>query len=145
MGQKRKKIEPEKWTNELALDNEFEWQKLLLMATTCNVNARITLFNYYILQRTLVTNRKSYLFKLVEPQSCNSCTGKETITHFIYDCQTTRRIWTVLEGWINHNLNGKLSEENNLTYLKWMHTYRGRRLIAPSDLKRIGDIEPCLL
>ena len=80
MGLKTKTTFQGKITNKLALDNEPEWQKLFLMATSYDVNARIKFVRNQISQKTLVTNQKVYLFNIIESEICDTCTDKETIT-----------------------------------------------------------------
>ena len=94
-----------KWSDELALHKEIDWQKLYLMAKKCNVNARIRLFQYQILQRSLLTNRKLWLFKSIDSENCDKCNMTETVTHLLIDCQYLRDLWTGVERWLNHNIN----------------------------------------
>ena len=48
-----------KWITELALDSDMKWEKIFNMAKQCNTNASIRFFNYQILHRTLLTNKKT--------------------------------------------------------------------------------------
>ena len=86
--EKTKTIGQQKWSNEVALDDEYDWKRMFLMATKCNVNARIKYFNYQILQRSLVTNRKPYIFKLIDSEKCDNYKCNVTITHHIYEVHT---------------------------------------------------------
>ena len=87
----------------------MDWKKLYLIPTHCNVNARIRFFQYQILQRTLLTNRKLWLFKLIDSENCDNCETTETITHLLIDCNHLRVIWTGVENWLNHNINEKIA------------------------------------
>ena len=96
-----------KWSDELALNKDMDWKKLYLIPTHCNVSARIRYFQYQILQRTLLTNRKLWLFKLIDSENCDNC--EKTITHLLIDCNHLRVIWTGVENWLNHNINEKMA------------------------------------
>ena len=86
----------------------MDWQKLYLIPKQCNVNARIRFFQYQILQRSLLTNRKLWLFKLIDSENCDKCEMTETITHLLIDCKDLRELWTGVENWLNHNINEKI-------------------------------------
>ena len=101
-------IGQEKWINELALDNELNWQKQYQLSTNCNANARIRFFQYQILQRTLLTNRKLHIFKLIDTEKCDNCDKVETIAHLLLDCKQLEQIWNEHERWINHNINKRV-------------------------------------
>ena len=62
-----------KWLEKLALNEEIDWQKLFLMAKTCNVNAIVQYFNYQVIQKSLLTNRKLFLFNLIDSEKCDNC------------------------------------------------------------------------
>ena len=94
-----------KWSDEVALHKETDWQKLYLMAKKCNVNARVRFFQNQVLQRGLLTNRKLYLFNLIESENCDKCNMTETVTHLLVDCQHLRELWTGIERWLNRNIN----------------------------------------
>ena len=105
---KNKTIGQQKWSDELALGDEFDWKRMFLMAKDCNVNARIRFFNYQILQRSLITNRKLFLFKMVEQEKCDNCNFTETIAHLLYDCENAQKVWVDLDRWIEMNMNEKV-------------------------------------
>ena len=94
-----------KWINELALDDGVNWEKLYMMAKNCNANANILFFNYQILHRTLLTNRKLHQFGLIESEECDTCQESETLLHLLVDCPGNRKLWDDMAQWIMMNLN----------------------------------------
>ena len=101
-------IGQEKWIDELALNNETNRQKSYQLATNCNANARIRFFQYQILHRSLITNRKLHIFNLIDTEKCDNCDMVETITHLLIDCKEVEKIWTELGRWINHIINERV-------------------------------------
>ena len=106
-----------KWSDELALNRETNWQKLYLMAKKCNVNARIRFFKYQVLQRSLLTNRKLYLFNLIESENCDKCNTTETVAHLLIDCQHLSELWIGIERWLNRNINEHILFEKSAILL----------------------------
>ena len=100
-----------KWIEELALGTETNWQKIYILPKTCNVNARIRFFQYQVLHRSLLTNRKLFLFNLIDSEKCDNCDMVETVTHLLIDCDNLKNLWGGIEEWINHNINENVSFE----------------------------------
>ena len=48
-----------KWCVELNIGKEIQWSKLYTMAKKCNLNARLRYFNFQILHRSLMKNKKN--------------------------------------------------------------------------------------
>ena len=72
------------------------------MAKKCNMNARIKYFNYQVLHRSIITNKKLLMFGLADSDLCERCGVMETIMHLLYDCK--KNLWDDLEIWMLHNL-----------------------------------------
>ena len=105
IGKKEHTVGQTKWITELALDDVSNWEKLYLMAKHCNANANIRFFNYLILHRTLLTNRKLYQFRLIESEKCDTCQETETILHLLVDCPGNKTLWDDMIQWIMVNVN----------------------------------------
>ena len=101
-----------KWHDTLALNNVVDWHKLYTMAIKCNADAKMKYFNYQVLQRTLITNRKLYLFKLIDSEQCDNCNQVETIAHLLVECPQILHIWEGLKRWIATNINEKYTLDN---------------------------------
>ena len=89
-----------KWNDELELNNEANWKSLYTMADKCKLNIRSKYFQYQVLHRTIITNRKLLQFNICQDENCDNCGEIETITHLLYNCTTTKRIWASVLDWI---------------------------------------------
>ena len=89
-----------KWIEELVLDNETNWKLLYTMADKCKINIRSKYFHYQVLHRTIVTNRKLLQFNMRIDELCDNCGEIESITHLLYNCTTTKRIWASTLDWL---------------------------------------------
>ena len=97
-----------KWTEELAMNSETNWQHIYTIPKKCNVNARIRFFQYQVLHRSLLTNRKLSLFNLIDTEIWDNCDKVETVTHLLLECQQLDNLWRGIEGWIHLNINEKV-------------------------------------
>ena len=97
-----------KWTNELALNCETNWEYIYTMPKKCNVNPRIRFFQFQILHRSLLTNRKLSLFNLIDSEICDNCNMVETVTHLLLECSQIEYLWRGIEGWMHLNINEKV-------------------------------------
>ena len=70
------------------------------MADKCKINIRSKYFHYQVLHRTIVTNRKLLQFNMRMDEKCDNCGEIETITHLLYNCTTTKRIWASTLDWL---------------------------------------------
>ena len=59
-----------KWTAELGL---YDWKYLYYLPHSCKMNARITYFQFQILHRSLVTNKKLKQFGIRDNDTCDFC------------------------------------------------------------------------
>ena len=91
---------PEKWTLEFAQLDPNIWNKIFLIPKQCKVNSRIIYFQFQIIHRSLITNKKLFTFGLRDNENCELCNIPESINHLLYDCPNAREIWTDLEYWL---------------------------------------------
>ena len=89
-----------KWIAELGLDEDESWKKLFLLPIQSKINVRCKYFQFQILHRSLVTNRKLKQFGIRENESCDNCDETETITHLLYDCPKATEIWQAVIRWL---------------------------------------------
>ena len=89
-----------KWKNDLVCDN-IEWKFCFQLPDKSKLEARTRFFQYQVLHRTLITNRKLHLFNLRGNEQCDTCLKVETITHLLYECQNANAIWHDLGRWIS--------------------------------------------
>ena len=61
-----------KWNEKLELDNETNWKPLYTMADKCKLNIRSKYFQYQVLHRTIVTNRKLLQFNMRMYENCDN-------------------------------------------------------------------------
>ena len=72
-----------KWSEELNLHIDTNWEPIYSRAQKCNLNARIKFFNYQILHRSLATNKKLMVFGITDNNQCDKCSNIETIMHYL--------------------------------------------------------------
>ena len=73
---------------------------MFLIPKQCKVNSRIICFQFQIIHRSLITNKKLFTFGLRDNENCELCNIPESINHLLYDCPNAREIWTDLEHWL---------------------------------------------
>ena len=100
-------IGQQKWQNDFQNDN-IEWKKLYLLSNKCNLNAKMVFFQYQILHKTLITNRKLKMFNLSDTEMCDNCDKIETIEHLLYDCPYTTTIWEIIWKWLRKYITDQL-------------------------------------
>ena len=94
----------EKWSLEFVPTEVPNWKKIHLITKVCKMNARTIYFQYQITHRSLVTNRKLFMFGLRDNENCEICDTPETITHLLYDCTNAQKIWTDISRWLRNIL-----------------------------------------
>ena len=58
-------------------------------------------FQFQILHRTLITNKKLYQFNIKESDHCEHCDETDTIVHLLYECRRIGDLWNDVETWLN--------------------------------------------
>ena len=76
-----------KWKEEFNIGDEYNWKYLYTISNTCKLNARSMYFQFQILHRTLITNKKLYQFNIKENDHCEHCDEIDTIVHSLYECR----------------------------------------------------------
>ncbi len=83
----------EKWNMSLGI-NVTDWENIysnIYMSTICT---KFRDFQFRLLHRTLVTNKKLVIMKLSTNKKCTFCNiDTETIEHILYECQCCQLIW----------------------------------------------------
>ena len=97
---KDKPIGQTKWITELSLHDNVNWKILYTMGEGYKVNIRSKYFQYQVLHRTIMTNRKLLQFNLRDNENCDFCGNIETISHLLYECNHIRNIWDQLISWL---------------------------------------------
>ena len=90
-----------KWKEELNVGEEYNWKYLYTISNTCKLNARNMYFQFQILHRTLITNKKLYQFNIKENDHCEHCDEVDTIVHLLYECRRIGDLWNDIETWLN--------------------------------------------
>ena len=89
-----------KWEIEFGnevLDSDF----LYNLPNLCKQNARTKYFQFQVLHRTLITNKKLHQFNIRDNEICEHCGMVETISHLLYECVQSQEIWNNLKIWLN--------------------------------------------
>ena len=104
-----------KWMTELSLSEELD--QPLHFTRKCKVDIPMKYQNYQILHRSLITNRKLYIFRLIDSEQCDKCNKVETIANLLNDCPCIPKIEIELVRWIINNLNEKYVQDKKSTLL----------------------------
>ena len=94
-----------KWTTELVPIIDINWSALYTLTKKCKVNAHTKYFHYQILHRSMITNKKLFLFRIKDNESCDRCPNLETIIHLLHTCPVVHNLWNELLVWLNRKLN----------------------------------------
>ena len=97
---KAKPLGQQKWEIELEKNN-LDWKFLYCVTTNFKMNARSKYFQFQILHRSLVTNKKLHQFKIRDNELCDNCNSIEIISHLENDCTDIKTLWVELETWLN--------------------------------------------
>ena len=89
-----------KWSEELTLNDEEDWEFIFTISKQCHLNANIIFFHFQVIQRTIMTNKKMYQFNLRDNDQCDECQVSEDITHLLFDCPIALYIWEHLQNWL---------------------------------------------
>ena len=98
-----------KWQTELILPHIPDWKLIYTMAKRCNLNAKIKYFNFQILHRSLITNKKLYTFHISDTELCENSGEVETIMHLLVECKLLQKLWLDLKRWMNKNLQERIT------------------------------------
>ena len=89
-----------KWNEELGEIDKSVWRSLYLTSDKCKINIRSKYFQYQVLHRSIMTNRKLYQFNLRDNEVCDHCGEVETISHLLYNCEHVQQIWNQTIEWL---------------------------------------------
>ena len=97
-----------KW-EEILEENQLNWDYHHSLPFKITVETKLQTFQFKILHRILVTNKKLLLFKIRINDRCTFCEiNKETITHLFWNCHHVKSIWLQTEDWINEITHSRL-------------------------------------
>ena len=102
-----------KWMAELNINVHIEWSKLYHLAKLCKLEPRTIYFQFQVLHRTIMSNKKLQQFNLRNNDNCDNCGAREDISHLLYDCPVTYQIWISLENWLLRNITSTLYFDKN--------------------------------
>ena len=74
----------QKWPLDLDITTELDWKYNNSLASKCKVNARCKYFQFQVLHRTLITDKKLLQFGIKEYDRCEFCGQVETIVHIFH-------------------------------------------------------------
>ena len=103
----------EKWSQELTNPQLIHWNKIHNLAKLCKMNARIIYFQYQVIHRSLITNRKLFQFKIRDNDNCENCNTTETISHLLIECPIANNLWTEIRVWLQIILNSTIYLSSN--------------------------------
>ncbi len=100
-----------KWEEEL--NNYFpiaHWQSLFQNIYITVKSAKLRYFQFQVLHRTLVTNRKLKLWNIKDSDRCSFCEIEtETISHLLYDCLHIKIFWYRAKKWASEKLGNQFN------------------------------------
>ena len=103
----------EKWCTKLLNPHVIEWDKIYNIARMCKMNSRIVYFQYQVLHRSLITNKKLQQFGIRDNNVCDNCDEEETIIHLLINCPVAVTIWREISQWLHRTLNSEIHLETN--------------------------------
>jgi len=75
--------------------DETEWHKIMLVPWECTIESKLRSFQYHIINRSLVTNKKLFQWNLAESELCHFCNNNiETIEHMFVECAEVKQLWS---------------------------------------------------
>ena len=135
-------IGQQKWITNLNLTENEDWKYLYNLAENCKLNATTIFFQYQMLHRTIMTNRKLCQFNLRPNELCDDCQVpedggvlrigdgehppvvadwaiqlREPIEHFLCSLQRIRRHPILVLG--DHRVASPLSERGRVAQSRW--------------------------
>ena len=110
-----KHIGQTKWEIELLTPDNINWKALFTMGEKCKTNIRSKYFQYQVLHRTIMTNRKLLQFNLRDNANCDFCGEIESITHLLYKCEHVKQVWESLFVWLRRIIRDEIySDETSI-------------------------------
>ena len=107
----------QRWDEQLDNPEDIIWEYSYMLTHKCRMNPRIRYFQYQILNRSLITNKKLRQFNLLDHDTCDECGTLETICHMLYECRQIRNLWTILERWLSQTTGERLTLDLNTILL----------------------------
>jgi len=97
----------DKWSEILVEDiSKTEWENIMCIPWQSTVETKLRSFQYNIISRTLITNKKLYQWKLVDSDLCQFCKVKEeTIEHLMYGCDKVAKLWQAIFAKLEQYMN----------------------------------------
>ena len=111
------------WTNAWnnTLDEVIErpdWTPVYTTLSKLRISPNLLYFQYQIINRSLMTNKKLAQFKIVESNLCSFCFDSiETIEHMLYRCPLVKALWVEIQEWCNKNNYNKIKLEEKFILL----------------------------
>ena len=110
-----KHIGQTKWEIELVTPENTNWKALFIMGEKCKINTRSKYFQYQVLHRTIMTNRRLLQFNLRDNANCDFCGEIESIAHLLYSCEHVKQIWEALLVWLRRIMRDEIySDETSI-------------------------------
>ena len=94
----------ELWQSDLAINiDEEEWHAMYRNIMKLTVSSKLRYIQYRILNRTLTTNIRRNKWDLDIFPKCRFCrNAPELVTHLLFQCPETNRLWTSLSKWLKY-------------------------------------------
>jgi len=114
-------------------------------------SSKFIILQYKIIHRIIACNAYLHQTRIKESDKCSYCDQSDSIKHFFFDCENTRRFWNTIEIWLNNitssseiiDLNSVILgyDTNNPTlaivilFGKWF-IYKAKLIDSPLDLNK---------
>lgn len=90
-----------KWESELMEpEPPPDWPALYRLPFLTTRETKLQALQYKILHRTLPCRRFLKAIRLFPEDTCAFCTCRDTITHFLYECDNTKTLWIKVSRWL---------------------------------------------
>ena len=100
-----------RWIEEYNNAINIDWAFSYALPFKCRLNARVKYFQYQVVHRTLITNKKLYQFNLLDHNTCDNCNEIETIRHLLFECNSVKKLWRDIGKWIKDRIKSKINTD----------------------------------
>jgi hypothetical protein len=96
----------EKWSREIIHSSEEGiWKQYFMLPMNVCLDTKLRMFQWNILHRVLVTNKKLAMYGILNTNVCTFCQcHEETLLHLFYECKFVKNLWKELFQCLHPNI-----------------------------------------
>ena len=92
----------DRWISEFVFLNDLDFEKYFTLSYRVIRDTKLQTFQYKILHNIIPCGAKLFQWKITNMSQCQYCDQYDHITHFFYECESTKSFWDQLINWINN-------------------------------------------